>query len=200
MGSSISISLNNGNICFSCTSEKADYNENSSTNLNTSENSNDLYDTIELRKKKFKENSHVSELDLNIVERKTKIFLGNNKIYDGQVKDLKPNGFGHMRQKNFHYLGYFKDGIRSGYGIIHDSSKNGIFLVSSFRDNKPDGLILTMNARNEIIKLNIIENRENYLKSIKQEKSNFNSHLKLEILKLKSFHKLIMERHLDSIQ
>lgn len=72
----------------------------------------------------------------------------NMIVYKGYWEGGKLNGYGEITNDNFCYLGYFKNNMKNGFGILYyklenkilmgyfkKDVKNGIFKVIKFRDN-----------------------------------------------------------------
>lgn len=102
---------------------------------------------INKSKNNFEERSFIKNLNLSKkrseeffiqIKNKKKIQIKNKGIYEGEIENNFPNGYGKLEYLNGDvYLGYFENGKRSGSG--HLLKKNGYNYFGNFSNDLIEG-------------------------------------------------------------
>ena len=83
-------------------------------------------------------NNIINENSIGQSQKKQKIILPNNAIYEGYLINNEFEGYGEYRSHTYNYFGYFSCGKKNGKGKLEDFEKK-LEYSGDFKDNMKDG-------------------------------------------------------------
>ena len=83
-------------------------------------------------------NNIINENSIGQSQKKQKIILPNNAIYEGYLINNEFEGYGEYRSHAYNYFGYFSCGKKNGKGKLEDFEKK-LEYSGDFKDNMKDG-------------------------------------------------------------
>ena len=83
-------------------------------------------------------NNITNENSIGQSQKKQKIILPNNSIYEGYLINNEFEGYGEYRSHEYNYFGYFSCGKKNGKGKLEDFEKK-LEYTGDFKDNMKDG-------------------------------------------------------------
>ena len=83
-------------------------------------------------------NNIINENSIGQSQKKQKIILPNNAIYEGYLINNEFEGYGEYRSHRYNYFGYFSCGKKNGKGKLEDFEKK-LEYSGDFKDNMKDG-------------------------------------------------------------
>ena len=83
-------------------------------------------------------NNIINENSIGQSQKKQKIILPNNAIYEGYLINNEFEGYGEYRSHKHNYFGYFSCGKKNGKGKLEDFEKK-LEYSGDFKDNMKDG-------------------------------------------------------------